>query len=100
MQVSWRDIARERILTVLLEQEAQAVCLGESLDVKTVLKAISKAYPFNQRKYHPYKVWCSEVKLAKLFLQTGLPARNYSVMAHQLMHRRTDKPPEGQMMLF
>ncbi len=100
MQVSWRDIARERILTVLMEQEAQAACLGEPLDHKTVLKAISKAYPFGQRKYHPYKVWCSEVRLAKLFLQSGLPARNYTVMAHELMYRRVHEPTEGQMTLF
>jgi hypothetical protein len=26
--------------------------------------ALHKAYPFGQRKYYPYKIWCEEQRLA------------------------------------
>jgi len=25
-------------------------------------KALRDAYPFGERKYHPYKIWCDEIK--------------------------------------
>lgn len=28
---------------------------------KEVRKLISAAYPFGERAYHPYKIWCDEV---------------------------------------
>jgi hypothetical protein len=31
-------------------------------DMKKLRKALHDAYPFGERKYHPYKIWCAEVK--------------------------------------
>jgi len=52
--MSWRDIAAPIIADVLWKVGRQ--------DMKALRKALRDAYPFGQRKMHPYKVWCSEVK--------------------------------------
>lgn len=31
------------------------------MEPKKLRKLISAAYPFGERKYHPYKIWCDEV---------------------------------------
>ena len=31
-------------------------------DKKALKKALYDAYPFGQRKYHPYKIWLDEIK--------------------------------------
>lgn len=54
----WRKRAREVIKRVLAENEG-----ANSAQVR---KAISNAYPFGERKYHPYKIWLDEVNI-----QTG-----------------------------
>lgn len=28
---------------------------------REVRRALRKAYPFGQRKYHPYRIWCDEI---------------------------------------
>lgn len=30
---------------------------------KELRAAISAAYPFGERAYHPYKIWCNQVKV-------------------------------------
>lgn len=52
---SWRDIARPIIANVLANTKG--------LTEVEVRKALKDAYPFGQRKYHPYKIWLSEIKI-------------------------------------
>lgn len=51
---TWREQAAP-IIAAIIEKQGRA-------DMKALKKAISDAYPFGQRDYHPYKIWCSEVK--------------------------------------
>lgn len=51
---TWRDVARPIIAEVI------RAC-GKECDEKFIRKAISGNYPFGERKYWPYKVWCDEV---------------------------------------
>ena len=51
---SWRRHARPIIARVLKETQGQ--------DEQAVRKALKEAYPFGERKYWPYKVWCDEVQ--------------------------------------
>lgn len=55
---TWRDTARPIIAKVLADNKGKPE--GE------VKKALKAAYPFGERKYHPYKIWCDEVRV-----QTG-----------------------------
>ena len=50
----WRNYAAPIIQNVLREHA--------DADEKTIRKALHDAYPFGQRKYHPYKIWCDEIK--------------------------------------
>lgn len=50
----WRSRARPIIAQVLKETQGQ--------DEKAVAKALQEAYPFGPRRYHPYKIWRSEVR--------------------------------------
>jgi len=54
MTQSWRDISR-RIIHRVLEETA-----GRT-DAE-IRRALRDAYPFGERKYHPYKVWLDEIK--------------------------------------
>ena len=51
---SWRDMARPIIGRVISEH-------GTS-DMKATRRALRNAYPWGERKYWPYKVWCDEVR--------------------------------------
>lgn len=51
---SWRDIARPIIAKILEETRGQTEQL--------IKKALHEAYPFGERRYHPYKVWCDEIR--------------------------------------
>ncbi len=50
----WRDIAKPIIREVLLKTKGK-----NENEIKT---ALYEAYPFGERKYHPYKVWLDEIK--------------------------------------
>lgn len=57
-QSRWRDFAAPIIEEVIR-------CCGYhrgQCDLRFVRKAISATYPFGERKYHPYKIWCDEVR--------------------------------------
>ena len=54
----WRAHARKVIQSVMKENAGKSA--------KEISKAIREAYPFGERKYHPYKIWLDEVKV-----QTG-----------------------------
>ena len=46
-------------------------CRGEGSTPAQTAKEIDAAYPFGQRKHHPYKVWLRERK--SFFAKHGLP---------------------------
>jgi hypothetical protein len=52
----WRKESRE-IIARLLED-----CKACGYDEATIKKALHDAYPFGERKYHPYKIWLSEIQ--------------------------------------
>ncbi len=54
--MSWRDSA----LQVMFKVHAEQVQVGAK--PQEIADAIDKAYPFGERKYHPYKVWLSARK--------------------------------------
>jgi hypothetical protein len=47
----WRDVAAPIIRRIL----------AMDLDPKAQRKALHDAYPFGERKYHPYKIWLDEI---------------------------------------
>ena len=55
MHRTWRELAAPIIAEVI------SSC-GTGCDPAFVRKAISASYPFGERKYWPYKVWCDEVR--------------------------------------
>ena len=59
----WKDKANEVI--------AQVVRDVGTADETALKQALSKAYPFGERRMHPYKVWCEQVRktLAGIRLQ-------------------------------
>ncbi len=54
MAKTWRELARESLQTAY--NKAQS----EGLEGKALEKAIFDSYPFGERAYTPYKVWCEE----------------------------------------
>lgn len=53
-QGTWRQIAAPIIAEVLRDTAGQSE--------KEIRKALREAYPFGERRMHPYKVWCDEVR--------------------------------------
>lgn len=53
MSRSWRDVARPIIAEVLRSTAGQ--------DEKAIAKALRDAYPFGERRHHPYKIWRDEI---------------------------------------
>ena len=53
MARTWRDSAGPIIAKVIAEHGTD--------DMKALRKALREAYPFWERKYWPYKVWCDEI---------------------------------------
>ena len=56
---SWRDRARPIIEKVLQETKGK--------DEKEIRQALRDAYPFGMREYHPYKIWCDEIRRQRGF---------------------------------
>lgn len=51
----WRDRARPIIARVISEVGTE--------DKKKLRDALREAYPFGPRQYHPYKIWCHEIRV-------------------------------------
>jgi len=51
---TWRDLARPII--------AEVVRSLKGCDPKFVKKAVMATYPWGERRYWPYKVWCDEAR--------------------------------------
>lgn len=52
--MTWRDHAYPIIRRVLSETRGKS-----EAEIK---KALREAYPFGQREYHPYRIWCDEIR--------------------------------------
>lgn len=66
MTSRWREHSR-RVIQEIIKREGRE-------DQDRLKKAISEAYPFGERKRHPYKIWLDEVKnqLGEQHEQTNL----------------------------
>lgn len=51
--MTWRDSAYPIIGKVIAENKDKTE--------KEIRKALREAYPYGERRMHPYKVWCDEV---------------------------------------
>lgn len=54
MDSRWRSKAASIIEKVIRETDGRSD--------SEIRKALRDAYPFGERRYHPYKIWCDEVK--------------------------------------
>lgn len=68
---SWRSIAKAAIARVIAENPGAG---GPELK-----KLLQKAYPFGDRRNHPYKIWCDEVKKTQHDLSIAGNLRNFWV---------------------
>ena len=53
--MTWRDEARPIIARVI-------ATVGTS-DRKRLKEALREAYPWGVRAYHPYRIWCHEIRV-------------------------------------
>ncbi len=51
---NWRDIARPII--------AQVIAARPGAAERELRIELRKVYPFGERAYHPYRIWCDEVR--------------------------------------
>jgi hypothetical protein len=67
---TWRASARPIIAEVLQKMKDRPE--GE------IRKALKAAYPWGERKYHPYKIWCDEIRVQRGYKRMGvkLAAKN------------------------
>lgn len=56
-QSHWRDKAAPIIAKILEATKGR--------DEKEIRAALRAAYPFNERKYHPYQIWLSEIRIQR-----------------------------------
>lgn len=52
--MTWRDSARPLIAKALEETKGKTE--------QEIRKALRDAYPWGERRMHPYKIWCDEIK--------------------------------------
>lgn len=79
--MSWREKSAEVIRRVIDE--------NKGVDEKTLRKALHDAYPFHERKYHPYKIWLDEIKVQ---LGAKPPAHKRAAIAAKLKKVGTSNP--------
>ena len=53
--MTWRDQARP-IIAAVIESHGTG-------DIVGLRRALRAAYPWGPREYHPYKIWCDEVRV-------------------------------------
>ena len=73
----WRDRANPIIVRIVKEHN--------NTDSKELRKALYEAYPFGERKHHPYKIWLDEVQ--KVLQAVGAVPKKVKTKAAQ----ETDK---------
>ena len=57
MAKTWRDSARPLI--------AKALDYSKGKSEQEIRKALRDAYPWGERRMHPYKIWCDEIKVQR-----------------------------------
>lgn len=67
---TWRDHARPIVARVL--------AATQGMDERTIRRALRAAYPFGERRYHPYKIWNDEIAV-----QRDLKHQRAAAKAHQ-----------------
>ena len=82
----WRRFAAP-IITKVIQEHA-----GES--ESAVRLALRAAYPFGERKYHPYKIWCDEVQVQ---LGKKLPAHERGPAAKAKLAARVADETVGDL---
>jgi hypothetical protein len=70
-QSYWRGVARPIIAEVLKTNKGKPE--------KEIRKALHDAYPFGERKYHPYKIWLNEINLQLGKAKLWTPGRKKKV---------------------
>ncbi len=60
MKSHWRTTAAGIISDVL--DQCGTFSVEKPEDMKAVRARLREAYPFGERRYHPYKIWCDEVR--------------------------------------
>jgi len=70
---SWRQIAQKTIAEVINASGHYPDGIAE------MIKEIDAAYPFGERRYHPYKMWLKERRSAIRKLQNGTYIRTQDV---------------------
>ena len=96
----WKLKARNVITSILLEYEAECLCLGKPFELETAFKKVSEGYPFGLRQHHPYKAWLATVKQAKGLLNRGLSIRDLTFADWESVSIQKDKPVKGQLTIF
>lgn len=71
-QLNWRSHA-----CIAIEDAIKKAPKGSDL-----IKAIDAAYPFGERKYHPYKIWLDERRKALIRLNFYKPPQNRQCPYH------------------
>lgn len=61
---TWREHAAPIIARVLADTRG--------MSEQEIRRALFEAYPFGPRRYHPYKVWLSEIKRQRKRLDRGV----------------------------
>lgn len=98
-QGTWRAIASPIIAAAIKEADENG------MNNKEMKRLISSRYPFHERKYHPYKIWCNEVKAQlELYLSgnSAAPLSGFAVRFEPscIDQKTTLKPLAGQKELF
>lgn len=60
MTRTWRELAAPLIAHVIADTPSR--------DLTALRPKLRAAYPWGERKYHPYKIWCAEIRR-----QLGIP---------------------------
>jgi hypothetical protein len=55
--MTWREHCRPIIAKVLADNKDKSE--------KEIRKALRDAYPYGERRMHPYKIWCDEIKVQR-----------------------------------
>lgn len=76
----WRTTSAKVIAKVLEETKGKSE--------KEIRAALKKAYPFGERRYHPYKIWLDEIKRQR---GTKWPMGHKKAWQNQQSRYKTDK---------
>ena len=55
--MSWRDSAKPLIAKALADSKGKTE--------QEIRKALRDSYPWGERRMHPYKIWCDEIKVQR-----------------------------------